>query len=307
MPQAQILRGPSQRAAIASLCYYLNEALSSWNCFKENNLVNKKPYDGFVERLSKKALLRLGEIESVHSFGLGEEFEVALCHLLTECLPERFGVCRGFVVNREGDKAGDDLIVFDKLSFPVLRRMEDNRFATKQYVPIEAVYCYIECKHSLTSASVFTKALDQTAKVKKLLFQRIGKSNPDYEVEEPVHNGKVLGWPRSFPKLKNQPFCAIFSRNASNFFPDEMPKDHTSPDLIVMGEDHIATQTVKRDVDGMKTALFFDDLNGTPLVKEHVPGNAFGIGIITLFYALGWLELKEIDWATVLNSSYVKS
>jgi hypothetical protein len=35
-----------------------------------------------------------------------------------------------------------------------------------------------------------------------------------------------------------------------------------------------------------------------------VKGDAFGIGIVTLFYAVGWFELLPIDWGGPLNRAY---
>ncbi len=42
----------------------------------------------------------------------GEEFELALCQVLRTAIPQKYGICRGFVVNRAGDVAGDDTVIF---------------------------------------------------------------------------------------------------------------------------------------------------------------------------------------------------
>lgn len=167
-------------------------------------------YNGYIQRLSKKIIARLNDIEAIYNFDLGDEFEVAMCHLLTDFLPEKYGVCRGFVVTENGTTAGDDLIIFDKLSFPVLRPIHGNSFSIKQQVPIEAVYAYIECKNSFHDEEVLLKALDQVRNVKSLILTRQGKENPDFQKNGPVYNGKPRDWPRTFPKRKNQPFCAFF-------------------------------------------------------------------------------------------------
>lgn len=264
-------------------------------------------YNGYIQRLSKKVVARLNDIEAVYNFDLGDEFEIAMCHLLTDFLPEKYGVCRGFVVTEDGATAGDDLIIFDKLSFPVLRPIHGNDFSIKQQVPIEAVYAYIECKNSLDGNDVFSKALDQVRKVKELILMRQEKSNPQFEKDGPVYNGKPRDWPRTFPKRKNQPFCAIFSRKSDGYFPDKIENISYNPDLIIMGEDKIATQTVKLRPDGIKSALFYDEDYSATLASEDVKGDAFGIGIVTLLYAVGWIELLPIDWGGPLNRAYWQS
>ncbi len=70
-----------------------------------------------------------------------------MCHLLSDFLPEKFCVFKGGVVIESGKTAGDDLIIFDKLSFPMLKPIYGNNFSIKQQIPIEAVYSYIECKN----------------------------------------------------------------------------------------------------------------------------------------------------------------
>jgi hypothetical protein len=261
-------------------------------------------YNGYIQRLSKKVLARLNDIEAIYNFDLGDEFEIAMCHLLSDFLPEKYGVCRGFVVSEDGSIAGDDLIIFDKLSFPVLRPIHGNDFAIKQQVPIEAVYSYIECKNSLNDDEVFSKAIKQVRDVKRLVLTREEKENGQYEKDGPIYNGKIRDWPRTFPKRKNQPFCAIFSRHSNDFFPEKISKDICNPDLILMGEDKIATQTVKLGPDGIKSALFYDEDYWASLAVEEVKGDAFGIGITTLLYAVGWIELLPIQWGGPLNSSY---
>jgi hypothetical protein len=261
-------------------------------------------YNGYIQRLSKKVAARLNDIEAIYNFDLGDEFEIAMCHLLSDFLPEKFGVCRGFVVSESGEIAGDDLIIFDKMFFPVLRPMHGNDFSIKQQIPIEAVYSYIECKNSINDEGVFNKALSQVRAVKSLILQRAVKNNPDFEENGPIYNNKARDWPRNFPKRKNQPFCAIISRSSNGFFPDKVTLDPSNPDLMILGEDRAATQTVNLGPDGIKSALFYDEDYLASLVIEEVKGDAFGIGIVTLLHALGWIELLPIEWGGSLNRAY---
>lgn len=261
-------------------------------------------YNGYIERLSKKIHARLADIEAVYNFELGEEFEVAICHLLSDILPVKFGICRGFIVTEEGEKAGDDIIIFDKLSCPTLRSLNEQNFAVKEQIPIEAVYAYIECKHSLKDEAIFNKAMQQIREVKALLLKRESIPNQEYEVDGPIYMNKVRDWPRQFPSRKNQPFCLIISKDCNEIFSKNIQHDKYTPDLLIMSKDYIATQSINLGPDGIKGALFVDDKFWAGLRIEKVNGLAFGIGMITLMYALSWIELVPIDWSKSLNKVY---
>ncbi|TLE24503.1 DUF6602 domain-containing protein [Vibrio cholerae] len=261
-------------------------------------------YNGYIKRLSSKVAARLNDIEAIYNFELGSEFEVAMCHLLTDLLPEKYGVCRGFVVSKDGDTAGDDLIIFDKMSFPLLRGSQVNHFAIKQQVPIEAVYAYIECKHSINDKSVLEKAVSQVREVKKLLLKRAPNLNSQFETDGPVYNGKARDWPRQFPEYKNQPFCAVFSKSYGGFTLPQIDIDEHNPDLMVLGTDTLLTQTVNLGPDGIKSALFYDKYYWSSLKEDEVKDHAYGVGIVTLLRAIGWMELLPIEWGAILNGAY---
>ncbi|AIB37883.1 DUF6602 domain-containing protein [Pseudomonas simiae] len=261
-------------------------------------------YGGYIERLAKKVEARLQDIEAIYNFDLGDEFELALCALLEDVLPAKYGVCRGFVVAEDGRTAGDDVIIYDKMASPTLRSSLSRQFPVKEQIPVDAVYAYIECKHAISNPDVLEKAIGQAEAVKKLLLTRRARVNPEYEEAGPVYNGKVRDWPRTHPPLKNQPFCAIFARK---FAPEVgLPStfnEHT-PDLMVLGNNHIATQTVNLSPDGLKSSLFFDSKYWAGLCVESAPGNAYALGLVTLLEALSWTELLPIDWAATLNATF---
>jgi len=262
-------------------------------------------YGGYIERLSRRIDARLDDIEAVFNFDLGTEFEVAMCLLLEDILPAKFGVCRGFIVTEDGRQAGDDLIVYDKMACPTLRANVAVRYSVKEQIPADAVYAYIECKHSIGDAAVFEKAMKQARAVKKLLFTREGKKNPDYKRDGPVFNGKVRDWPRSEPPLKNQPFCCVIARQFdAKLVESETVRDELTPDLLVLGRDHIGTQSVLLGRDGIKGALFFDARYWAGLRIEKTEGQAFGIGIVSLLQALGKIELVPIDWRETLSAAF---
>jgi hypothetical protein len=100
-------------------------------------------------KLSAKFKSRFDEISAVHNFEFGNEFEVAICESLREFLPEKFGICRGYAVSKDGEKAGDDIIIYDAINFPTLKFKKRNDFSSKEEIPIEAIYAYIEAKHTV--------------------------------------------------------------------------------------------------------------------------------------------------------------
>ena len=89
-------------------------------------------------------------------------------------LPQKYGICRGFVVPADGASAGDDLIIYDSVRFPTLRLFPQESYEIKQDVPVEAVYAYIEAKHTLhitedaTDGQSLLKACSQVAAVKRI-------------------------------------------------------------------------------------------------------------------------------------------
>ena len=264
-------------------------------------------YDDYSVRLSKQVSARFNEIEAIHNFEYGNETEIALCQLLTSILPDKFGVCRGFVISKEGERAGDDIVIYDKLTFPLIRQHSNNDFSLKQQVPIEAVYVYIECKNSLNDCATLDKAISQVEKVKTLLLKRELKKNPAYEVDGPIYNGKVRDWPRQEPEMLNQPFGIIFARSWDKAAKVEIEIAPNAPDLLILGSDHIATQKVNLGPDGIKGALFFDSKYWCSLEVEKTNNKSYGIGIMMLFQALNKIELQPINWYETLNSEFSPS
>lgn len=260
-------------------------------------------YDGYVGRLSRRALARLDYIEAVYNFDLGGEFEVAVCTLLSEVLPARFGVCRGFVISENDEEAGDDVIIFDRLKYPTLRSLTPGDFSLKEKVPIEAVFAYLECKHTLNETNLEEAKL-QIRKVKGLLVKRKDLLNSEYESKGPSYNGKIRDWPRTYPPRKNQPFGVIVSRRVNCELPNIEVSDELCPDLVIAGADIVMTQHAYLGSDGIKGALFADNLHYAKLCPERIEGEAFGLGIILLLQALDWIELLPIDWTEAANRAF---
>lgn len=72
----------------------------------------------------------------------------------------------------------------------------------------------------------------------------------------------------------------------------------------MLGNNHITTQTVNLGPDGLMSSLFFDSKYWAGLCVESAPGNAYGLGLVTLLEALSRIELLPIDWAATLSATF---
>lgn len=52
-------------------------------------------YENLLKNLSQKIEKYFSEMEKDYNFDLGPEFEIALCKILQDLLPTKFGICRG--------------------------------------------------------------------------------------------------------------------------------------------------------------------------------------------------------------------
>lgn len=169
-------------------------------------------YDNYVREISERFDQALARIKAEHNFEYGAEFEIAICKTLRAVLPQKYGICRGYVVSPLGEKAGDDIILYDRMRFPTLRALETDNFASKEQVPVEAVYAYIEAKHSICiegdGGTSFQKALNQVGQVKMLCDRR--QSVPLFE-SDLNQNTKLA--PTGWPEIRNPAYGIIICRH----------------------------------------------------------------------------------------------
>lgn len=169
-------------------------------------------YDNYVREISNRFEQALARIKIEHNFEYDSEFEIAICKTLRAVLPQKFGICRGYVVSALGEKAGDDIIIYDRMRFPTLRALETDDFASKEQVPIEAVYAYIEAKHSICihgdGGTSFQKAINQVSAVKVLCDRR--ESVPLLEKDLPQ---TIDGMPSGWPEIRNPAYGVIICRH----------------------------------------------------------------------------------------------
>ena len=222
-------------------------------------------YGDYVKRLANYFEAKLTSIEATYGFQYGEEYEVVICEALRSALPLRYGICRGFVIDQDGRQAGDDVVVYDQHRFPTLRLRGRDDFSRKEQVPIEAVYAYIEVKHTLIiegedSNSSFQRASLQAKGVKDLLSTRdkvsFGQQDPYLSrTSEDADKGR-FSVPEWLPKYRNPPFCMIFARriahkNSDHLLEDpqeinsllkstgEITKDNFNADVVVAGRSNL--------------------------------------------------------------------
>ncbi|WP_437566783.1 DUF6602 domain-containing protein [Sorangium sp. So ce542] len=157
-----------------------------------------------------------------HNFELGDGFEVALCRVLRELLPDRVGVCRGYIVDRNGDAAGNDIIVFDATRFRAPRAPE-----SKEEVPVEAVFARIEAKHTLYAhakahesnpGQSLVKACSQVADVKRLVRAEVPLDMVAPRFGRPA--GAVERRP-GFPVIRNPLYGAVWALNLETGEPEK--------------------------------------------------------------------------------------
>ncbi len=285
-------------------------------------------YLNLLQSLSRKIEFYFSEIEAVHNFEYGPEFEIALCKILKDLLPNRFGVCRGYIITGEGKQVGDDIIVYDRLSFPTIRMLGEENFSQREQVPIEAVYCYIEAKHNLEldpkqdnpkKDGTLQTALRQIDNVR--LLQR--SKRPWEKINDAVSLGAPfkVKIPDGWPQISNPLLACIISRKTSlkydwpekNLSKGDLPSSDAwkilasvqnpmHADLIVAGDRVIALPTFTKVQKESKIATFLD-----PNCKLHVfktTSNALAVGLCQILWALSRVQLNPMPWENVIVSGF---
>ena len=272
-------------------------------------------YGDYVRVLANQFETQMAAIEAVYNFDLGDEFEVAFCKVLRSFLPLRYGICRGFCVATDGETAGDDIIIYDQQRFPTLRLGLDSTYALKQKIPIEAVFAYIEAKHTLTGDSV-AKAISQVQVVKKLIARReaiIGDPQALAAGGLPVHRlvnnlflTMIVGRKSQAAKPEGQDSETVAGFLTTAIL-DNNPGDFLA-ELVVAGPDDLLLPVVQGD-SGPECLLFEADaqrrLFGYQCYRRE--GLAFGIALAHLFAALDRIQLGPMPWLRIVNEAITGS
>ena len=280
-------------------------------------------YNNYVRDVSERFEQALARIRTGQNFEYGSEFEIAICKTLRAVLPQKYGICRGYVVSALGEKAGDDVIVYDRMRFPTLRALETDDFASKEQVPIEAVYAYIEAKHSIwfegDGGASFQKALTQVGQVKMLCDRR--QSVPLFECDL---NEKKDGPPVGWPEKRNPAYGIILCRHVRIRDGGPIVQDPKEilrhslaakavtlvpPDFCVFGKNNMfipVVDGVGTDGGTVMPSPFFQ--SGTSSMNASVvDGVGFGAGLSLLLWALDWIHLGEMPWPAIIEDCIPQS
>jgi len=282
-------------------------------------------YNNYIERISKRFKSRFDEIDPHWNFDIGVEFELELATLLEELLPDKYGVCRGFVTPKEDDPKGDDIIVYDKMNFPLLKPTNTTKFTKKESVPLEATYAYIEAKNTVelvdkSKSTYIGKALKQIADVKSL--KRAGRPH-----EQILNNFNFKGFvatPRpGWPDILNPLFTILFARGVRingevitdiKTIKANLPADtgELGPDLIILGPSlgivpHLVTRNDKNEVTKIRYESPFCIEGRDELLAYEMPEKAYGFGLTSLTSALEFTQLTTLPWTSVLGEVLIEA
>ncbi|ENM5752221.1 hypothetical protein KSS82_04920 [Vibrio mimicus] len=278
-------------------------------------------YNDFVAKINIRVEAILNEIETIYNFDVGDEFEIGICKLLKTVLPEKYGVCRGHIITKDGAQAGDDIIIYDKHRFPILRMLNEDSLWRKQFIPVEAVYAYIEAKNTLhvegdmSDGQSLLKAVNQVHLAKSLVRSPKPIGDFDRYVKINSVSQNALGW----PKIRNPMYGCILARNIklnrasreqlvdsirlhnecnSKTNPSLSSYDNSLnyPDLIIGGKDHIIVPAIN----GQFTSPFLVKGESSMSYIPNIQGKAFGIGLSTIIYALSSIDLKDMYWPAII-------
>lgn len=265
-------------------------------------------YRDFLPRLQRKLVAGFGEVYGVWNLDLGNDFEPILCRLLRLVLPNRFGVCRGFVVPMDGDPVGDDVVVYDRLRYPTLRLLGEDDYSQKELVPAEAVYAYIEAKHTLYfggGGDSLETAAKQVAKVKAVTRVRLRRTDGT-ELERNAF-GMVFGL---HARSKKEP--ASLEAIAADLRKLSWAKG-PGPDCIVCGPEVIGLPARVGEVEDTGERLAFDSLfeeatgaaRTTALVAREAKvgdqGLAYAQAVVRLLRALEVMGLHPMPWKKLMD------
>jgi len=282
-------------------------------------------YRDYVATLSRRFEANVSYIQYIYGYDAGREFEIAACKTLRAALPQRFGVCRGHVVNMKGDQAGDDIIIYDKFLFPTLRLLPEDDFSLKEWIPIEAVYAYIEAKHTLNleqiadddgKQSTIGRAMTQLSEVKKLCATRERVPLEMITRRFLMPKGTVGHDDPSLPAFSNPMFGMVLSRYVRHgnedklkqkaiqkLFIDYPYKNEFHPDLIVAGDSNLVRPSIsgKTKKDPVQPKWFFED--GCDLQSLVTKEVSFGVGLAILLTALDYIQLGMLPWPAIVNDA----
>lgn len=277
-------------------------------------------YRNYLQRLATAFKHRFELISVQYNFDNGNEFEIALCYVLRDILPQKYGICRGFVISVDGQSAGDDIIIYDRERFPTLRILPQESYDRKQEIPVEAVYAYIEAKNTLhlndnvLDGQSISKARNQVTAVK-----RIPRDPVQPDQHHPYFKSNLSYSERpDWPPVLNPMFGAIFARQVKDSHGNPLDAQAATdalvgtplgdarqpPDLIIAGNSNLIIPCVHTETGPIMHSPFY--VEGTTGSLQVMPSRnlAFATGICILLYALDTIQLGRIPWEHIISDGF---
>lgn len=254
------------------------------------------------------------QISTRYNFDLGDELEIGICELLSELLPQQYTVCRGFAVTGDDDSAGDDILIYARDRFPTIRPMRKQDFSRKQEIPIEAVYAYIEVKHTIfmddaTHPQGLNKAISQVSKVKNLpRAERSLLAVDPYTILQIRGEAIRPHWPGFLNPLFGMVLArqvkatpkTLWEPHVGEAITFELNQSEQFPDLLILGKDYLVVPTVKVSDQNRYESPFFLEGISRPVLRKP-PGGALATGLISLLYALDTIRLDKMPYSAMLG------
>lgn len=286
-------------------------------------------YDNYLKTLNDRAVEAFKKIDAPTNLDFGPEAERAVYTWLRQTLPAKYGVCRGYIVNEAGDKAGDDLILFDPVNFPSLRAEGAPTFDRKEKIPVQAAYGYLEVKNVLSLEAggegevgqTLAKAASQVAAAKRLILTRAPFRKPGGIRWQRIGCPERDDWPFGAiicggvrPK-KGQPVIEdpdeVAVRVGAALRQMQIPKADL-PNLIVAGPKAVIhpvadlpTQgggTVRQPVAFTTKDCEFASIGFAGKEEDQI---AFGFGLAFMLHALDQLMLPDFEWFPLLRDACI--
>jgi hypothetical protein len=276
-------------------------------------------YKDYIPTITKRFEEHLSKIEAQYGFDYGDEFEFALIDFLDTVLPEKFGVRRGHASTFEGSQAGDDLIVFDRIRMPTIGLRDSFEKYRKTRIPVEAIYSYIEVKHTLIlegdGPQSMKKACAQVAKVRNLCATRAAEPLNVARLPRDLHFAAANG---GYPDRMDPTLGVVFARNVKVRSTDKafatgteieealhrlggVTGNEPPPDLMVLGPDIVITPHLDR---ADKIAFEYVSPFYLPYRSNFgirfAGGHAAAIAVCTIMYALDLIRLGPMPWRRML-------
>ncbi len=279
----------------------------------------------YITRLAKRFRKALDSIEAEHGFEYGPEFEMALCKVLGNALPDKFGIARGYAVNHLGKSVGDDIFIYERIRFPTFRGLHDADYSSKERIPVEAIYCYIEAKHTLhidgDDGQSLKKAVEQVKAVKALCREPQAVPLTDLGSGVNFSQGITVAVPAGYPDYRNPFFAAIVARyvkqargkkslsTAEQIREAVLSRKHLLeaknedlPDIMVLGDSVVALPATKISANEALVGPFL--LPGRSFYHVcELDKTAFGVGFCALMAALDWVQLDAMPWSSIVGAA----